>query len=148
MYSRPGFLIRRLHQINAGMYWEQFLPHNITPVQYGVLTIVSRLPGLDQTRLGQEIGLDRTTTADVVKRLEHRNLLKRIPNPDDKRSRLVHPTAEGQGLVSELEEKLTHAQDKLLSPLRPAERAILMDLMQRLVKANNQYSRSVMRDIR
>ena len=147
MFSRPGFLIRRLNQINAGMYWEEFLPSNITPVQYGMLTIVARLPGLDQTRLGQEIGLDRTTTADVVKRLEQRGLLRRSPNPADRRSRLVNPTPEGQEAVAGLEERLLRAQERLLGPLRPAERAILMDLMRRLVETHNQCSRTAMRDI-
>ena len=42
---------------------------------------------------------------------------------------------------------MTRAQDRLMEPLRPAEKAMLMDLMRRLVEANNQYSRTILRGI-
>ena len=63
LFARPGFLIRRLHQIHVAMFMEEFKSTNITPVQYGLMTAMAALPGLDQTSLGQEVGLDRTTTA-------------------------------------------------------------------------------------
>ncbi len=68
LFARPGFLVRRLHQIHVAMFFEECKSQNVTPVQYAILTAVSVLPDLDQTSLGQEVGLDRTTTADVVKR--------------------------------------------------------------------------------
>ena len=145
--ARPGFLIRRLHQIHVAMFLEEFKSQNITPVQYGLMTAVAALPDLDQTALGQEVGLDRTTTADVVKRLEDRGLLDRRPNPLDRRTRHVRLTAEGERMVDLLQGDMTRAQDRLLQPLRPAERAMLMDLMRRLVEANNQYSRTILRGI-
>ena len=108
---------------------------------------MAALPGLDQTALGQEVGLDRTTTADVVKRLEERGLLERRPNPADRRTRHVQLTAQGQARVTELHADMTRAQERLLEPLRPAEKAILLDLMRRLVEANNQYSRTILRSV-
>jgi hypothetical protein len=42
---------------------------------------------------------------------------------------------------------MARAQERLLAPLRPAERTMLMDLMKILVEANNQYSRTVLRTI-
>ena len=108
---------------------------------------MAALPGLDQTALGQEVGLDRTTTADVVKRLEERGLLERRPNPSDRRTRHVQLTAQGQTLVAELHVNMSRAQERMLEPLRPAEKAILMDLMRCLVEANNQYSRTILRGI-
>lgn len=147
LFARPGFLVRRLHQIHVAMFMEEFKSQNITPVQYGLMTAVAALPGLDQTALGQEVGLDRTTTADVVKRLEERGLLERRPNPSDRRTRHVQLTDEGQALVAELHVNMSRAQERMLEPLRPAEKAILMDLMRRLVEANNQYSRTILRGI-
>ena len=147
LFARPGFLIRRLHQIHVAMFLEEFKSQNITPVQYGLMTAVAALPGLDQTSLGQEVGLDRTTTADVVRRLEERGLIDRTPNPADRRTRHVHLTAAGQALVAALHSDMTRAQERLMEPLRPAERTMFMDLMRILVEANNQYSRTVMRGV-
>lgn len=129
------------------MFLEEFKSQNITPVQYGLMSAVAALPDLDQTALGQEVGLDRTTTADVVKRLEDRGLLERRPNPADRRTRHVRLTPLGEQTVTELHGDMTRAQERLLEPLRPAERSMLMDLMRRLVEANNQYSRTVLRTV-
>jgi DNA-binding MarR family transcriptional regulator len=147
LFARPGFLVRRLHQIHVAMFFEECKSHNVTPVQYGILTAVSAIPDLDQTSLGQEVGLDRTTTADVVKRLEDRGLVERRPNPLDKRTRHVRLTPEGETVVESLRGDMARAQERMLAPLRPAERTMLMDLMRILVEANNQYSRTVLRTI-
>jgi DNA-binding MarR family transcriptional regulator len=147
LFARPGFLVRRLHQIHVAMFLEELKSDNITPVQYGLMTALSVLPGLDQTALGQEVGLDRTTTADVVKRLEERGLVERRTNPSDRRTRHVHLTAAGERLVAALHSDMTRAQQRLLEPLREAEKTMLMDLLRRLVEANNQYSRTILRSV-
>jgi len=147
LFARPGFLIRRLHQIHLALFYEECKAFNVTPVQNAILTAVQVLPDLDQTSLGQEVGLDRTTTADVVKRLEERGLIERRASPDDKRSRHVRLTAEGESVVNSLRASMARSQERLLAPLRPAERTMLMDLMRILVEANNQYSRAVLRGI-
>ena len=46
LFARPGFLIRRLHQIHVAMFIEEFKSTNITPVQYGLMSAVAALPGL------------------------------------------------------------------------------------------------------
>ena len=72
-------------------------------------------------------------------------LVVRSANPADKRTRHVRLTEEGQKVVESLRGGMARAQERLLEPLRPAERTMLMDLMRILVEANNQYSRTVLR---
>ncbi|MGO4328518.1 MarR family winged helix-turn-helix transcriptional regulator [Cupriavidus sp. 2TAF22] len=145
LWARPGFLVRRLHQIHVAMFFEECKSASITPVQYAILTVLSVLPGLDQTALGQEVGFDRTTTADVVRRLEERGLLERKDNPADRRTRHVHLTKEGQAVVASLRADMERAQERMLAPLRPAQRKVFMELLSTLVEANNDYSRTVLR---
>lgn len=137
--SRPGFLIRRLHQIHYAMFFEECQSRKVTPVQFGVLSVVEAQPEIDQTSLGKEIGLDRTTTADVVKRLEERGLLSRKTHPGDKRMWQLTVTSEGVAVIQTLREGMSRAQERLLAPLRPAEQVMFMDLMAILVEANHQY---------
>jgi len=137
--SRPGFLIRRLHQIHVAMFFEECQNRKVTPIQFGILSVVESQPGLDQTSLGKEIGLDRTTTADVAKRLEERGFLHRQPNPADKRMWQLYVTDAGSAVVATLRDGMARAQERLLAPLRPAEQVMLMDLMSILVDANQQY---------
>jgi DNA-binding MarR family transcriptional regulator len=145
LWARPGFLVRRLHQIHVAMFFEECKSQSITPVQYGVLTALSARPGLDQTSLAQEVGLDRSTTADVVKRLAERGLIERQPHPTDRRARQVNLTAEGKKMVKSLRIDMARAQERMLEPLQPAERAMFMHWLTVLVEANNEYSRTVLR---
>src|ERR1017187_2232352 len=69
--SRPGFLIRRLHQIHVALFADECATFDVTPVQYSIMTVVRAQPGLDQVRLAAEVGVDRTTLASVLARLEH-----------------------------------------------------------------------------
>ncbi|RAS08543.1 putative transcription regulator, MarR family [Cupriavidus taiwanensis] len=147
LWARPGFLVRRLHQIHVAMFFEECKAPNITPVQYAILTVLSVLPGLDQTSLGQEVGLDRTTTMDVVRRLEDRGLVERRENPADRRTRHVHLTREGKSVVTSLRADMARAQERMLAPLKPAQREVFMELLATLVEANNQYSRTVLRSM-
>src|SRR5690348_4185889 len=68
LWSRPGFLLRRLNQIHYALFFEECREFNITPVQYGLLTALSLRGRLDQGSLGIELGIDRTNVADVLTR--------------------------------------------------------------------------------
>lgn len=143
--SRPGYLIRRLNQIHYAMFIEECTAEGITPVQYGILTVLATQPGLDQTAIGFELGLDRTTTADVLRRLEERGYLERRVNPADRRSRQAYITAEGQRLKEALHAGMQRSQDRFLAPLSAEDRARFMTLLTTLVECNNQYGRAAAR---
>ncbi|MGD9942365.1 MAG: MarR family winged helix-turn-helix transcriptional regulator [Burkholderiaceae bacterium] len=147
LWSRPGYLVRRLNQIHYAMFFEECTEQNVTPVQYGILTALSLSPWLDQTALAMELGLDRTTTADVLKRLQEKGLIERRINALDRRSRQAAITPEGLRVMGQLQEGMLRAQQRLLSPLSPRNQAIFMKLLASLVEANNQYSRTSLKAI-
>ena len=142
LWSRPGFLVRRLNQIHYALFAEECKTHSMTPVQFGVLTALSLNPWLDQTAIGSELGLDRTTTADVLKRLEEKNLITRRMNPSDRRSRQSMITEDGYIAMKALHEGMTKAQERLLAPLTPRNQEIFVKLLMTLVDGNNEYSRA------
>jgi len=141
LWSRPGYLVRRLNQIHYAMFFEE-CSNEITPVQYGILTALSLQPGSDQKTIGRELGLDRTTTADVVKRLERKGYLTRRVDPEDRRSRQSFITEEGLRVMAQLQEGMTRAQKRLLAPLSKKDQDTFMRLLSRLVQANNHYGRA------
>ncbi len=94
---RPGFLIRRLHQIHLALFAEACGTFGVTPVQYSILTVASAHPGLDQAALAIEVGVDRATVADVLARLERRGLVRRSRAARDARLKLVHATSRAAG---------------------------------------------------
>lgn len=99
LFTRPGFVIRRLHQIHTGLFLAEAGAFNITPVQYSLLTTLVEHEEIDQNSLCLEIGLERTSVSEVLPRLEARGLLSRKPSTTDRRVKLgpvntnhaVHP---------------------------------------------------------
>jgi DNA-binding MarR family transcriptional regulator len=145
--SRPGFLVRRLNQIHLALFFEECKAFDITPVQYGMLTALAATPGLDQKALGLEVGLDRTNTADVVKRLEARGLVTRTPSQTDGRVKHVFITAEGKKITKAMYGDMIASQERLLAPLPESDRRQFLELLRTLVEANNEFGRASMRTL-
>lgn len=138
----PGHHIRRLHQIAVAIFLQETEAHGITPVQYAALQTVGNAPGIDQRTLAGTIGLDTSTVAGVIDRLEARGLLARGTSPNDRRVRLLTLTAEGQALLAKVVPDMQKAQQRILAPLPKAERAEFMRMLRTLVDANNELSRA------
>lgn len=145
LWSRPGFLIRRLHQIHVAIFLEELSEDNITPIQYGLLSILADSPNLDQLSLAEELGIDRANVADVLGRLENRGLVKRVASMEDKRRKLCSVTPEGLMFVRKYYGNMQRAQERLLYPLTPAEREDFMRLVRKIADANNDLGRAPLR---
>ena len=97
--QRPGFLIRRLHQILVALFHEACGAFEITPLQYSLLSALAVRKTADQTTLAADIALDRTTTTGALKRLAARNLVERAIDDEDRRARLCRLTPAGAALL-------------------------------------------------
>jgi DNA-binding MarR family transcriptional regulator len=145
LWSRPGYLLRRLHQSHIALVLEECKAFRLTPVQYGLLTALAVRGALDQVSLAEELGLDRTTAAEVLRRLETRRLVARKPNPRDRRARLARITPRGRALTAAMFTGMQRAQDRMCSPLSQKERDVFMATLVRLIEANNEYGRGALR---
>ena len=143
--DRPGFLIRRLHQIHVALFAEECSHQNVTPVQYSILTVAAAQPGLDQAALGYEVGVDRATLANVLGRLEARGLLRRVQGRADRRLKHVTLTAEGRRLLAGMIAAVQRAHDRTVEALPPAERAAFLNALLILVEAGNGFGRAKLR---
>ena len=140
--SLPGHYIRRLQQIAVAVFLQQTEAHGVTPVQFAALNQVAKTPGVDQRTLARTIGLDTSTIASVIDRLEARGLMQRQASPDDRRVRLLSLSAAGQALLSAIAPDIRKAQEQMLHPLTKAERAEFMRMLRAVVAANNEHSRA------
>jgi DNA-binding MarR family transcriptional regulator len=142
LWKRPGYLIRRLHQIHSAIFLEECAAFGITPVQYGLLTVLATNPNADQVALAYALGIDRTNVADVLRRLERRGLISRVPSRRDRRMVLARLTEEGERLVEAMHPAMAHAQDKLLGVLNRRDHDLFVLTLMRLVEANNRRGRA------
>jgi DNA-binding MarR family transcriptional regulator len=131
-----------MHQIHVGLFAEECRDFDITPIQFAILTVLYSGRALDQITLSTAVGIDRTSGADIIKRLYRRGLVERISSTEDRRAKLVHITGEGQALVRRMQPHMERAQERLISPLSPAEQGMFNELIGKIIQANNDASRA------
>lgn len=131
--QRPGYLIRRLHQIHVALFQEACAGFDMTPLQYSLLSALAVRGTADQTSLAADIALDRTTTTGALKRLEARRLVERPVSSDDRRARICKLTPAGASMLSRIESAARDAHRKTLDPLGKAEQTQFIATMQRIL---------------
>lgn len=135
--QRPGFLIRRLHQIHVALFQEACGEFEITPLQYSLLSALAVRKTADQTTLATDIALDRTTTTGALKRLAARNFVERAVDDEDRRARVCRLTPAGSLLLAKIEASARAAHRATLDDLSEREQAVFVDMMQRIVAAHS-----------
>ena len=133
LHRRPGFLIRRAHQIATGIFVRECRPFDVTPTRYGVLYALRHMPATDQATLAGLVRLDRSTTAMVVGLLEERGLVERRTDKADRRRRVLTLTIPGRHLLDEIAPSAQKAAERLIQPVAVDDRDFLLTTLDRIV---------------
>jgi DNA-binding MarR family transcriptional regulator len=132
LYARPGFLLRRAHQISAAVFEDECRDLGLTPAQFGVLTVVRAHPGMGQSSLARALGFDKVTVLRVLRGLEGRGLVARATAVDNKRNICVQLTSGGEAVLEQAQKPAEKAYRRLLAPLDRTQQTQLLDLLQQL----------------
>lgn len=132
LYARPGFLLRRAHQISAAVFEDECRAVGLTPAQFGVLTVLRASPGLDQSSLARALGFDKVTVLRVLRGLETRGLVQRVPAPASRRNLAVSLSAEGAAVLEQAQKPAEKAYRRLMAPLSDEQQNQLVSLLQHL----------------
>ncbi|MBG0851029.1 winged helix DNA-binding protein [Streptomyces spinoverrucosus] len=132
--NHPGHLARRLQQAHH-LLWNAMVSEEITSPQFAVLNALVDEPGLDQRTVGERVGLDRSTVAEVISRLGRRGLLHKVRDPHDGRRFLLRLTEDGARTHRRLALRTARMNQVFLAPLSAAERTQFLDLIRRVADA-------------
>ncbi len=105
---------------------------DLTPGHFGILILLSRNPGISQTRLAKAMGVERSTLGEVIEKLEARGLIERKPAPEDRRSLAVRLSAEGNRFLDQVVPLVRAHEAKIADQLSAAEHETLLELLGRL----------------
>ena len=134
LYSRPGFLLRRAHQISAAVFEDECRGVGLTAAQFGVLSVLRARPGMDQSSLARALGFDKVTVLRVLRGLEGRGLIERAPSPTSRRNLAISLSVAGLDLLKQAQEPAELAYGRLMGPLNTEQRAQLVQLLQLLTE--------------
>jgi DNA-binding MarR family transcriptional regulator len=90
---------------------------------YVVLVALRDGPAQNQARLAAATGRGTTRLIPILDRLERRELLRRTPDPADRRNRVVELTEAGTQLVVTCQSAIREMEARLLADLPERERA-------------------------
>lgn len=130
--SRVSRLARHLDRYRAAA----FTGSGLEPWEFDVLAALRREGPPYQLSPGQLMTQTMVTSGTMtnrIDRLEARQLVHRMPDPDDGRGVIVRLTDTGVTLADTALAALLDREHDLLAVLRPDERAMLAGLLRRLV---------------
>ena len=131
----PVHLLHRAGQCAGDVFGAEMAAGDLTPRQYAVLATVAENEGLSQTGLVDKTGIDRSTLADVVRRMLKKGLLQRRRTKEDARAYSVRLTEQGWQAMRAAEPAARRVDDRILSALPPAHRAQFLDDLGTIVSA-------------
>jgi DNA-binding MarR family transcriptional regulator len=129
----PLHLLHRVGQFAADAFAGEM--SELTPRQLAVLLAVAGNDGGNQQELADTTGIDRSTMADIVRRLLRRGLLERRRTAEDKRAYAVTLTDVGRRLLRRAEPVAKRVDERLLKGLPADRREAFMAALASIVAA-------------
>jgi len=115
--TSPSHLLRRANQFANDLYTEEQDSKALTQRQFAVLFAVDQQEGVSQTALVRATGIDRSTLADMIVRMQNKDLLARKRTEEDQRANSVKITAAGRRALKGAMPAVTKAEARLLEAL-------------------------------
>ena len=131
----PIHLLHRAGQCAGDIFLSEMIDSGLTPRQYAVLLTVSENEGLSQTRLVEKTGIDRSTLADVVRRMLKKGLLQRRRTREDARAYAVKVTDEGRRALKIADPIAKQVDERLLCALPASQRDRFLHDLQAIVES-------------
>lgn len=119
----PSHLLRRCNQYFGDLFAQESGDKVLTKQQYLLLTALDQNDGVNQTALVEVTGIDRSTLAEMVRRMLARGLLSRSRTQTDGRANEITITQAGRRTLRGARLAAERAERSLLDPLPPAERS-------------------------
>lgn len=114
---RLGYLLKhamvRMEALNASA----LAPLGIDTRELGVMFLIGDHEPTSQQQSAQRLGVDRTTMVALIDTLEHKGLVTRHPDADDRRRNVVVLTDAGRDVVRQATKASSEAERTFLSPL-------------------------------
>lgn len=135
----PIHQLHRAGQCAADIFQAEMGLDDLTPRQYAVLLTVSQNEGLSQTQLVEKTGIDRSTLADIVRRMLKKGLLSRRRTREDARAYAVRLTDDGWKSLRTADPVARRVDERILSALPDAQRERFMSDLGAIVTALGKF---------
>jgi DNA-binding MarR family transcriptional regulator len=127
-----GFLLSYLGDKSRRNFVSLLEPHGFHPREFGLLTVLSKRPGITQQELASLAQVDPSSMVALLDELERRGVAERRIDPQDRRRRAVFLTDKGTEQIQVLQKEARKAAKQFFEPLTDDERTTLNTLLRKL----------------
>ncbi len=131
----PVHLLHRAGQRAAEIFDNAVGGKGLTPRQYAILLALSENEGVSQTDLVERTGIDRSTLADVVRRMIKKGLVLRRRTKEDQRAYAVRLSEKGRISLNETIAAANAADQRVLSSLSADKRKQFLENLSAVASA-------------
>ena len=128
-------LLHRAGQRAGDVFADEMRRIKLTPRQYAVLVSVAENEGLSQTGLVERTGIDRSTLADIIRRMLRKGLLQRKRTKEDARAYSVRLTEDGRQLLDDAAPGAARSEERLLAALPSDQRTAFIAALATIVQS-------------
>lgn len=128
-------LLHRAGQCAGDIFSREVSLGDLTPRQFAVLVAVAQHEGQSQTELVERTGIDRSTLADIIRRMLKKGLISRKRTRADARAYAVRLTDDGRNLLASAEPAACSADERVLAALPEAKRIEFLNCLNTIVRA-------------
>jgi DNA-binding MarR family transcriptional regulator len=129
-----GAMFVRLGQALVAAELPVLAAHDLPMWDYVVLLALRHGPARSQARLAELTGRDKTRLIPILDRLSGAGLVRRDPDPADRRNRVVELTEDGRALVSACQADIRVMEQALLSGMPVEDRTRFIELLERVAE--------------
>lgn len=131
-------LLHRAGQCAGVLFQAEMARSKLTPRQYAILSTVAAQAGSSQAHLVAQTGIDRSTLADIVRRMLKKGLIERQRTEQDARAYAVNLTEQGRRALEAAAPIAQRVNEKLLSSLPERQRKRFLKSLGAVVEAFSQ----------
>jgi DNA-binding MarR family transcriptional regulator len=136
----PSYLLKRCSQYFGDLYAHETGSHELTKQQFTLLAALEHNEGVSQTALVDITGIDRSTLAEMVRRMLEKGLLSRERTEEDQRANAVAISQSGRKALRTARTASERAEKAMLDALPPVERQRLVRLLLQIADAGEAYA--------
>jgi MarR family transcriptional regulator, temperature-dependent positive regulator of motility len=143
--SSTSHLLHRAQQLAADRFALLVGAEGVTLRQFAVLAAISEAPGLSQTELVRATGIDRSTLADMMNRMEKRTWITRVQAESDARANAVRLAPAGNLVLSAARPHARAADAAILDVLPRTKRRAFQATLERLSRISDELAQEAER---
>lgn len=128
-----GFLVSAVRNAIWSAIETELRPLDVTTAQFVVLNSIALGRGRTIGEFCRLLGYDSGAMTRLLDRIEKKSLVRRVANPDDRRSFLIELTPDGKALFPQVRRKVQAVFKRLLTGFSEEQAANLKQLLEQLM---------------